>query len=507
MSHFEVLVVGAGASGIGAAIRLRQAGVRDFAVLEKAAEIGGTWRDNTYPGCACDVPSALYSFSFAPNPEWTRAFAKQPEIRAYLRDTAEKYGVTEHLRFGAEVLRARWNADEHHWGLETTAGPMTARVLIAGTGPWHEPLIPDIPGLATFPGEVFHSSRWNHDYDLTGKRVAVVGTGASAVQFVPEIQPEVARLHLFQRTAQWVLPKPDHYVPKAERWLMRRFPRAQRALRRAEYAGMEALGIGFRHPWILRQVQRAGLLHLRATVRDPVLRKALTPDYTLGCKRLLMSNSYYPALTKSNVDVHATAVREVRGATVTGADGSSAEVDAIILGTGFHILDMPVADKVFDGAGRSLADHWKGSPRAYLGTTVTGFPNLFLLLGPSLGTGHTSAFMILEAQLAYTIDAVRRIRSRGWSAVDVLPRAQAAFNNEVQAALPGTVYNSGGCASYYLDENGRNSFSWPWSTARMRARIREFDPSEYKISSAPPGTRSPRRPGASPARHPSPQPW
>ncbi len=478
---FEVLVIGAGASGLGAAIKLRQSGITGFAVLEKAADLGGTWRDNTYPGCACDVPSALYSYSFAPNPEWTRAFAGQSEIRAYLRDTAERFGVTGHIRFGAEVIRAQWSEVRSRWELETTQGAFTAKILIAGTGPWHEPLIPDLPGLADFPGEVFHSSRWNHDYDLAGKRVAVVGSGASAVQFVPEIQPVVERLHLFQRTAQWVLPKPDHHVPRAERLLLRRFPAVRRALRSAEYAGMEALGLGFRHPWLLRQVQRIGLAHLRLAVRDPALRKALTPDYTLGCKRLLMSNTYYRALTRSTVDVHPTAVREIVANRVIGADGSAAEVDAIIFGTGFHILDMPVAGRVFDGEGRSLDEHWKGSPQAYLGTTVAGFPNLYLLLGPSLGTGHTSAFMILEAQLSYAIGAVEETLRRGWASVRVRPEIQEAFNDEVQAALPGTVYQSGGCSSYYTDVNGRNSFSWPWSTGRLRSMVRDFARSDHLV--------------------------
>ncbi|WP_216215952.1 flavin-containing monooxygenase [Amycolatopsis aidingensis] len=483
--HFDVIVIGAGASGIGAAIRLRQEGITDFVVLEKADDLGGTWRDNTYPGCACDVPSALYSYSFAPNPEWTRAFAKQPEIRAYLADTARRYGVTGHLRLGTEVRRAQWNGGHKRWELSTSAGELTARVVLAGAGPWHEPRVPDLPGLAEFPGEVFHSSRWNHDYDLRGKRVAVVGTGASAVQFVPEIQPLVSRLHLFQRTAQWVLPKPDHYVPKLERWLLRRFPATQRALRAAEYAGMEALGLGFRNPWILRRLQHVGLLHLRRAIRDPWLRTALTPDYTLGCKRLLLSNDYYPALAKSNVDVHPTAVRSIEGNRVLGADGSACEVDAIILGTGFRILDMPVAGKVFDAAGRSLDDHWQGSPQAYLGTTVSGFPNAFLLLGPGLGTGHSSAFMIMEAQLSYAVSGVRRILHEGWSEVDVRPEVQRGYNEELQRALAGTVYNAGGCSSYYLDANGRNSFSWPWSTGRMRRRLREFDPTAYTIGTAP----------------------
>jgi cation diffusion facilitator CzcD-associated flavoprotein CzcO len=482
--HFAVLVVGAGASGLGAAVRLGQAGVEDLAVLEKAAELGGTWRDNTYPGCACDVPSALYSYSFAPNPEWTRAFAGQAEIKAYLERTAARHGVKERIRFGVEVTRAQWNERETRWELETSKGPYTARILVAGTGAWHEPLIPDLPGLAGFPGEVFHSARWNHAYDLTGKRVAVIGTGASAVQFVPEIVPAVERLHLFQRTAQWVLPKPDHHVPGFERLLLRRFPALQRALRGVEYGAMETLGFGFRHPWLLRQVQKLGLVHLRLAVRDPVLRKALTPDYTLGCKRLLMSNTYYRALTRSTVDVHPTAVRAVEGNRVLGADGSAAEVDAIIFGTGFHILDMPVSARVFDDDGRSLDDHWKGSPQAHLGTTVAGFPNLFLLLGPSLGTGHTSAFMVLEAQLRHTVAAVTRTLRSDRASVSVRPEAQAAFNAAVQAALPGTVYQSGGCSSYYTDVNGRNSFSWPFSTARLRSRVGSFDEADYEIRTA-----------------------
>ncbi|UVS77381.1 NAD(P)/FAD-dependent oxidoreductase [Actinokineospora sp. UTMC 2448] len=481
MTDHDVVIIGAGASGIGAAVKLLGQGVRDFVVLEKADGVGGTWRANTYPGCACDVPSALYSFSFAPNPSWTRAFAGQPEILDYLRDVATRYGVTPHVRFGTELTRAQWDDTARRWVLETTRGRFTARLVIAGAGPWNEPLIPDLPGLLDFPGEVFHSAWWNHDYDLRGKRVAVVGSGASAVQFVPRIQPHVASLHLFQRTAQWVLPKPDHHVPRVERYLLRRFPALQRALRSAEYLGMEALGVGFRHPAVLRAVQAVGRAHLLATVRDPALRRALTPDYTLGCKRLLFSNEYYPALTRPNVRVHPHAVRLVEGSTVVGTDGSRSEVDCVILGTGFRILDMPLAERVFDADGRSLADHWRGSPSAYLGTTVSGFPNAFLLLGPNLGTGHSSAFMILEAQLAYVMDAVRTIRAAGWSSVDVRPEVQAAYDAEVQAALPSTVYNAGGCSSYYLDVNGRNSFSWPWSTGRMRERIRVFDPAAYTV--------------------------
>jgi cation diffusion facilitator CzcD-associated flavoprotein CzcO len=365
--------------------------------------------------------------------------------------------------------------------IDTSHGMCAARFLIAAAGPWHEPKVPEVPGLSTFPGATFHSARWNHEFDLRRKRVAVVGTGASAVQLVPKIQPLVERLHLYQRTAQWVLPKPDHHVPEIERWVFRHFPRAQRALRAAEYAAMEALGAGFRHPWILEQVQRVGLRHLRRAVRDPALRARLTPSYTLGCKRILMSNAYYPALARPNVDVHAAAVKEIRGARVIGADGSEAEVDAVIFGTGFHILDMPLANRVFGKDGRSMTEAWEGSPRAYLGTTVSGFPNLFLLLGPGLGTGHSSAFSILEAQLRYVMDGLRQIRARGHASVDVRAEVQAAYDAMVQEALPRTVYNSGGCSSYYLDENGRNSFSWPWSTPALERRVRDFDLDAYTI--------------------------
>ncbi|GAA4478611.1 NAD(P)/FAD-dependent oxidoreductase [Rhodococcus olei] len=480
--HVEFVVIGAGISGIGAAITLRGMGITDFVVLEKADALGGTWRDNSYPGCACDVPSGLYSYSFAPNPQWTRIFAGQEEIRRYIDRTAAEHGVGAHVRLGTEVTRAQWDDPTRRWVVETSRGTLTANSVIAAAGPWNEPLVPDIPGLDTFDGEVFHSSRWNHDYDLTGKRVAVVGTGASAVQFVPAIAPRVGELHLYQRTAQWVLPKPDRHVPALGRWAMQRIPSAQRALRAVEYTIMEALGVGFRNPWILRIVQQIGRAQLRLQVRDRELRRALTPDYTLGCKRLLLSNTYYPALTRPNVEVHPNAVAAVRGTTVIGADGAERDVDAIIFGTGFHILDMPIGGRIFDGDGRSLDDHWKGSPQAYLGTTVAGFPNAYVLLGPALGTGHTSAFTILEAQLDYLAKAIAAARAGGWTRMETRPDVQAAFNAEVQEALATTVYNAGGCRSYFLDVNGRNSFNWPWSTQRMLVRLGDFDERAYEVS-------------------------
>jgi cation diffusion facilitator CzcD-associated flavoprotein CzcO len=480
MLETNVLVIGAGLSGIGAAIRLQQAGTTDLVVLEKADDLGGTWRDNTYPGCACDVPSALYSYSFAPKPTWTRAFARQAEIRGYLHDVADRFEVRDKIRFGVEVQRAQWHETSQRWHVDTNRGSWSARAIVAAAGPWHEPLVPELPGLAGFQGEVFHSSRWRHDVDLTGRRVAVVGTGASAVQFVPEIAKRVDRLHLYQRTAQWVLPKPDGPIPPPIQRALTIVPGANAALRASQYAAMEALGVGFRHPQLLRLVQQLGVAHLRATVRDRDLRRALTPDYTLGCKRLLMSNSYYPALTRSHVSVHPCALSEIRGNLVVGADGSQAQADVIILGTGFRLLDMPIAERLHDGDGRSLAEHWKGSPQAYRGTSVAGFPNLFLILGPSLGTGHSSAFAISEAQIDHAVGAITHLANVG--SLSVRPDIQDEFNQQVQQALPGTVYNAGHCNSYYFDANGRNSFAWPWTTSRLKREVSHFDADDYLIS-------------------------
>jgi cation diffusion facilitator CzcD-associated flavoprotein CzcO len=480
MTDYEVVVIGAGVSGIGAAARLIQQGVRDFVVLEKGDALGGTWRDNTYPGCGCDVPSRLYSYTFAPNPEWTRVFAKQAEILDYLRDTATRHGVTEHVRFGVEVLRAQWDPATARWQMSTSDGDITARAVIAAAGPWHTPNLPDIPGLDGFDGPVFHSSRWEHDVGLTGKRVAVVGSGASAVQFVPAIAPTVQRLHLFQRTPQWVLPKPDHHIPQVERRLLR-WPRALTSLRGLEYRSLEALGYAFRHPRTQPLLRTIATMNIRRAIRDPQLRRKVTPDYPVGCTRPLVSNDYYPALTRPNVEVHATGVAEVRGNTVIADDGTAAEVDAIILGTGFRILDLPVAGRVLDAGGVSLADRWQGSPQAYLGTTVAGFPNLFLVLGPSLGTVN-SAFVVVEAQLAHIMGALRQLRTA--ESIEVRQQVQDAFNARVQAALPSTAYHAGGCRSYYIDANGRNSFSWPWATDRMVAQLGRFDPADYRVVDA-----------------------
>ena len=485
-THHEVVVVGAGISGIAAAIKLREAGLTgpdDVVVLERADTFGGTWRANTYPGCACDVPSNLYSFSFAPNSDWSRVYGNQPEILAYIDRVARDHGLDQVTRFGVEVLGAAWNEPDQQWRITTSDGDLTARFLVAAAGPWNEPKIPDVPGLPDFPGAVWHSARWDHDYDLDGKRVAVVGTGASAVQFVPQIQKQVDELHLFQRTAHWVLPKVDHHVPEAEKWVKRNVPLFERALGAVEYAAMEAVGVAFHHPRpLMHGLQKVGLAYLRAAVRDKELRTRLTPTYLLGCKRILFSNNYLQSLTQPNVQVHATGVERVEGSTVIGSDGTTADVDAIILGTGFHILDMPVAELVRGADGRTMAEHWAGSPEAYQGTVVAGFPNAFIVLGPSLGTGHGSAFAVVEAQVAMIVDAITTARAEGWTSIDVRPEAQAAYVDEVQAALVGTAYTSASCHSYFIDANGRNSFSWPWSTSEFARRVSPFRRADFEIT-------------------------
>jgi cation diffusion facilitator CzcD-associated flavoprotein CzcO len=478
----RVAIVGAGFSGLGLAIRLKQNGLDDFVVLERAADLAGTWRDNTYPGCACDVPAHLYSFSYAPNPGWTRRFAPQREIWEYLRWCAKRFGIDPYIQYNSEVQDARWDEDAQGWRITTSQGSLTADVLALGNGPLSEPSLPCIPGLDRFEGTLFHSARWEHEHDLLGKRVAVVGTGASAIQFVPHIQPLVSLLTLFQRTPPWIMPRLDHAIPEWQQNLFRRVPFTQRLVRDTIYWQREigVLGLVYRTE-LVRGVQRQSLRHLASQVADPDLRAKLTPHYTMGCKRILLSDDFYPAVSQENVEVVTGSIREVCAHSIVTEDGAEREVDTIILATGFHVTDMPAAGYVHGRDGRSLAEAWREDPQAYLGAAVASFPNLFLLIGPNTGLGHTSMVFMIEAQVTYILDCLRLMQRRHARTVEVRPEVQKTFNDRLQQRMRGTVWTSG-CSSWYLDAGGRNSALWPGFTWEYWLRTRRFDPADYVLS-------------------------
>ena len=478
-TQHRIVVVGTGFAGIGMAVRLKQAGYDDFVVLERADDVGGTWRDNTYPGCRCDVPSHLYSFSFAPNPEWSSTFSPQPEIEDYLRKVTDRFGIRPHIRFGHAVETARW--EDGRWRIQTSQGEFVADVLLSGMGPLAEPSYPKLPGVESFEGEVFHSAQWDHDLDLSGRKVAVIGTGASAIQFVPAIQPEVEELHLFQRTPPWVMPRPDRKITEVEKAVFRRFPLAQKVARAGIYWGRESMVLGFaKLPAIMKQVQKVAEKHLADQVRDPLLRAKLTPDFTLGCKRVLISDDYYPAIVQPNVEVVTDGIAEVTPTGIITEDGVKHEVDTIIYGTGFRVTDLPVMDTVHGRDGVSLREAWSGGMEAHLGTAVSGFPNFFLLIGPNTGLGHSSMVFMIESQIAYILDALKTMDAHGLRQVEVRPEVQRAFVDGVRSSMRNTVWTRGGCTSWYLDAQGRNTTLWPSFTFRFRQLTRRFDPAEYQ---------------------------
>lgn len=477
--RIRIAVIGAGFGGIGTAIRLRQRGETDFLVFDRGTEVGGTWRDNSYPGCACDVPSHMYSLSFAPNPDWTRSFSGQPEIFAYLRHCVDTYGIRPHLRLGHEVLAATWDP-AGGWLIDTSQGDYRADILVAAGGPLSEPSVPDLSGLDTFAGETFHSARWRHDLDLADRQVAVIGTGASAIQFVPQIAPTVDRLRLFQRTPPWVLPRADHPISPLRRALFRRIPLLRRVARAGVYWVREAMGTGFLRPALMRVTQQVARLHLRRAIPDPALRAKLMPQYRLGCKRVLLSDDYYPALARPHVEVVTDRIERITPTGVLTVDGTLHPADTIIFGTGFHVTDPPVAARITGRYGHTLADAWKDTMSAHLGTTVHGFPNLFLLLGPNTGLGHNSVVFMLECQLHHVLGALDHLNRTGETAVEPTIEAQREFVARVDRRMAGTVWSTGGCRSWYLDPSGRNSTLWPGYSWSYWLRTRRFDPHAYQ---------------------------
>jgi cation diffusion facilitator CzcD-associated flavoprotein CzcO len=477
--HNHIAIIGTGFGAIATAVRLQQAGFDDFVLIDRAGDVGGVWRDNSYPGAAVDVKSHLYSLSFAPNPDWHNVFAKQYELHAYLRRVTDQFNLRPRLVLGCEVEELRWDESDQLWTLETAQGQRTARHVVVATGALAEPVIPDLPGLNSFKGARFHSARWDHSVDLTGKRVAVIGTGASAIQFVPAIQPTVDHMTVFQRTPPWIMPRHDHEISARTRKLFRVLPPLQRLERARIYLQFEWMIVAFQHPSLMRFPERTARKHLESQVPNPELRKRLTPNYSLGCKRILLSDDYLPALTQPNVSVNTDGIQEIRETSIIDAAGVEHPVDAIILGTGFDTIGLPLTDRIYDADGMTMAERWDGNPTAYLGTSVAGYPNCYLIHGPNIGTGHNSVLHMFESQANYITAAISYARDHGLASVEPTQAAHAACTAEVDRMSAGTVWTAGGCQSWYLNESGRNVNIWPGTTFDFRRRTSRFDPAAH----------------------------
>ncbi|HNE91025.1 MAG TPA: NAD(P)/FAD-dependent oxidoreductase [Agitococcus sp.] len=489
---YDTFIVGAGISGIAAAIRLQKVGYNNFKIIEKASRVGGTWRENTYPGCGCDVPSSLYSYSFAPSAKWSHLFARQPEILAYLEEVSENFNIKSSIQFNTALENASWDDSRHLWVLDTNQGQYLSKTLICATGPITEPQTPRVEGLDTFTGEMFHSAKWNHDYDLTGKRIAVIGTGASAIQFVPQIQPKAKELYVFQRTAPWVLPKPDMNLNDWGKSIIAKYPAIQQTWRNSVAQSLNAINFGLRNPIALKPLNVLGKQLLKLQIKDPVLRKNVTPNFTVGCKRILFANNYYPALQAANTRLIPHGLVKVEGNTVVAANGERHEVDVIIWGTGFEVSHPPIGKKIHNANGQRLSDLWKNSsPEAYLGTSLENVPNAFLMLGPNVLV-YDSFIGLAEAQLDYIVDGLQQVKAQGISKFTIKPSVLRRHNEAVQKHLQTTVFNSGGCKSYYLDANGRNFAAWPWSLATLRQRLSSLKLPEYDLNYAPNVSKAPK---------------
>lgn len=475
----SVAVVGGGIGGIGAATMLRRAGYQDVTVFERNAGLGGVWHTNTYPGAACDVPSHFYEFSFAPNPEWSRRYAPQAEIKAYLEGLVRDEGVEGAFRFNTTVRSARWDTSGH-WVLDTSGGEHVADVLIAACGQLSTPKYPDIQGLEGFQGPAFHTANWRHDVDLTGKRVAVIGSGCSAAQVVPAIQPVASTIDVYQRSPGWTMPRMDfEYSDRAKR-LFRRYPWLQRLDRKSVQAIMEFGAIAMtRRQWLLTPLKAAGRRRIRNAIQDPALRKAVTPTDQFGCKRVMVSDDWYPALAKPNVRLIAGGAARITPQGVVGRDGTERPADVLVLATGFKSHDFVAPMEIRGVGGRTLAEEWTETPKAYLGLSVPAFPNMFLLYGPNTNGGTGSVVFIVEAGMRHVLAALAELRRTGKRQIEIRREVAEDFHREIRAALPGTVWT--GCGNWYLDENGHSPNQWPWRWGTYTRRTRLLEPGAYLV--------------------------
>ncbi len=482
VEHHRVGVIGAGIAGVGLGVRLLEAGVEDFVICERNESAGGTWFEHTYPGCGCDIPTHLYSYSFARNPNWSRLFPRQSEILDYVRHTADAHGVTPRIRFGCEMVNSAWDERRRRWRVQTSLGDFTCDVLVSAIGATAEPAEPDIRGLGEFAGHRFHSARWDHDHDLAGERVAVIGTGPAAAQFVPRIQPQVGALKVFQRTPPWVLPHPDRPVSAAERFLYRHVPAAQDVQRNVIFAAYEACGVGFRgHTSVIAPIEALGRAHLRRQVGDRDLRRRLAPRYRFGCKRPVLSNTWYPALTAPNAEVVTDGIAKVDRRGIVTSSGEHHEVDTIISAVGYRYNRSLLVNRLTGVGGQTLGEAWNESPRAYLGSAVPGFPNMFILLGPN-SIGINSVIYSLESQIGYVMSALATMDDGRYRRLEVRPGALDDYVSEVDARSEGSVWTDGGCKAYYVDDTGRNFALYPGFAAGFRRRTRRFDADRYELA-------------------------
>ncbi len=479
----SIIIIGTGFSGLGMAIKLKQANRHDFMILEKAQDVGGCWRDNTYPGCCCDIPSHLYSFSFEQKPDWSKKYPPQAEIYQYMRDTAAKHNLTPHIRFGQEVVQIRFCDKTALWQIHLQDGSVkTARFVIAGKGPLHVPSIPNIEGVEKFAGTSFHSSLWNHDYDLSGKRVAVVGTGASAIQFIPQIAGKVKELNVFQRSPGWIVPRPDRNFRGIEKLLFKWVPLWQKLYRQSVFWSHEIrVGLTDEKSWFHDKAKKMALQHINTIIQSPETRHKMTPDYALGCKRLLISNDYYPTFNRDNVSLIDAGVKEVKEHSVVATDGREIEVDAIIWGTGFEAADPLSPGFLYGPGGNDLFDLWEQEgAQAHKGVSVAGMPNFFFLVGPNSGLGHNSMILMIEAQIDYIMQCLDHIDKNDISLFDACRDVQDQYNARIQGDTHGSAWESG-CQSWYLNKQGRNTTVWPGYVRSYQKQMKQLIPEEYTV--------------------------
>lgn len=488
-ANVDVLIVGGGFSGLCMAIKLREAGMHSFLLIEKSEDVGGTWWDNRYPGCACDIPSHLYSFSFELSPDWTRMYPGQQEIHAYLKHCVEKYGLAEHIKVKTKFCEAVWNEAASCWDVlveESGRGALRIRAhaLVSGMGGLHVPNIPRLPGIERFAGPKFHSSQWDYGVDLSGKNVAVVGTGASAIQFVPQIAPKVGMLSLFQRTPAWIVPRIDYAFSEKAKRRFRRFWLARWLFRKLLFLRFEIRVFGFLgNKFIRGKAVEIATRHRQRQVKDPALYAALTPDYELGCKRVLVSDDYYPTLSRSNLELVTSGIAEVREHSIVTEDGIEHPADVLIYGTGFRATEPLIGARIVGRNGIEIHDVWRERMNAYYGITVNGYPNFFVLLGPNTGLGHNSIILMTEAQVRYVLSCLKLLKREKKNVIEVREEAQREFVETIHRRLKGTVWEAGGCKSWYLDaRTGENTTLWPGTVVEYTRRTRHASAADYQFS-------------------------